>query len=276
MCKLPDLVAEYCVLFKAGKNCDSYFTNDDIVAQVAHAMDILDKYYPHESHIFAFDNTTTHLKCPDDALSASKMPKAMPKAPCNFLVNITVCDAAGKAITDASGNVVKEKQRMHDGKLPDGSPQPFYFPLGHQYCGQFKGMVMILEERGINTQSLNVQCPKFKCRDRVLLPGLQPCCCWKALFDQPDFTNQKSWLEELGDKCGYGVIFYPRFHYNWGYSKHIYRQYPESSNEKELEQNVISALESGLNGVQAAWANKKYRSHRVLPDTLMDDLDKET
>ncbi|KAF9508823.1 hypothetical protein BS47DRAFT_1302272 [Hydnum rufescens UP504] len=293
------------VLFKAGKNRDGYFTNDDIVAQAAHAMDILDKYYPHESHIFAFDNATTHLKRPDDALSASKMPKAMPKAPRNFLVNITVHDAAGKAITDASGNVVKEKQRMRDGKLPDGSPQPFYFPLGHQYCGQFKGMATILEERGINTQSLNAQCPKFKCRDHVLLPGSQPCCCRKALFDQPDFTNQKSRLEELGDKYGYGVIFYPRFHCecnfienNWGYSKRIYRQYPESSNEKELERNVISALESvpilsmrrfftrslrfmdayrkGLNGVQAAWANKKYRGHRVLPDTLMDDLDKET
>ncbi|KAF9514416.1 hypothetical protein BS47DRAFT_1453486 [Hydnum rufescens UP504] len=281
------------VLFKAGKNRDSYFTNDDIVAQAAHAMDILDKYYPHESHIFTFDNATTHLKCPDDALSASKMPKAMPKAPRNFLVNITVHDAAGKAITDASGNVVKEKQRMRDGKLLDGSPQPFYFPPGHQYCGQFKGMATILEERGINTQN------------RVLLPGSQPCCCQKALFDQPDFTNQKSRLEELGDKYGYGVIFYPHFHCkcniienNWGYSKRIYRQYPESSNEKELERNVISALESvpilsmrqfftrslrfmdayrkGLNGVQVAWANKKYRGHRVLPDTLMDDLDKET
>ncbi|KAF9519954.1 hypothetical protein BS47DRAFT_1370635 [Hydnum rufescens UP504] len=229
------------VLFKAGKNHDGYFTNDNIVAQAAHTMDILDKYYPHESHIFAFDNATTHLKRPDDALSASKMPKAMLKAPHNFLINITVHDAAGKAITDASGNVVKEKQRMHDSKLPDG----------HQYCGQFKGMVTILEEHGINTQSLNAQCPKFKCRDHILLLGLQPCCCQKALFDQPDFTNQKSQLEELGDKYGYGVIFYPCFHCecnfienNWGYSKHIYCQYPESSNEKELEQNVISALES--------------------------------
>lgn len=38
----------------------------------------------------------------------------------------------------------------------------------------------------------------------------------------------------------------------------------------------MDAYRKGLNGVQAAWANKKYRGHRVLPDTLMDDLDRET
>ncbi|KIJ13533.1 hypothetical protein PAXINDRAFT_80919 [Paxillus involutus ATCC 200175] len=28
----------------------------------------------------------------------------------------------------------------------------------------------------------------------------------------------------------------------------------------------------GLNGAQAAWAARKYRGHRVLPSTLMADL----
>ncbi|KAF9505146.1 hypothetical protein BS47DRAFT_1307073 [Hydnum rufescens UP504] len=47
------------------------------------------------------------------------------------------------------------------------------------------------------------------------------------------------------------VIFYPHFHCecnfienNWGYTKHVYCQYLESSNQMELEQNVMSALES--------------------------------
>lgn len=30
-----------------------------------------------------------------------------------------------------------------------------------------------------------------------------------------------------------------------------------------------------LDGRQAAWAVKKYRGHRVLPETLMDDLEKD-
>ncbi|KAF9502913.1 hypothetical protein BS47DRAFT_1374511 [Hydnum rufescens UP504] len=292
------------ILFKVGKNRDGYFTNDDIMMQAAHAMDILDKYYPNENHVLVFDNATTHQKRPDDALSASKMPKMMPRPPRNFLVDATVRDAAGKAAMDSSRNTMKEKQRMRNGKLPDGSPQSFYFPLGHRHAGQFKGMETILEERGIDTQGLNAQCQKFKCRDHVLPSNSRPCCCRKALFEQSDFANQKSWLEELGDQRGYGINFYPRFHCecnfienNWGYTKRVYRQYPESSSEKDLEWNVIRALESvpvismrrfftrslrfmdayhkGLNGVQVAWANKKYRGHRVLPDTLMADLDKE-
>jgi hypothetical protein len=151
------------ILFKAGKNHDGYFTNDDIMMQAAHTMDILDKYYPNKNHVLVFDNTTTHWKCPDDALSASKMPKMMPRPPRNFLVDVTVCNAAGKAIMDGSRNMMKEKQWMRDSKLPDGSPQSFYFLLGHQHAGQFKGMEMILEERGIDTQGLNAQCQKFKC-----------------------------------------------------------------------------------------------------------------
>ncbi|KAF9513519.1 hypothetical protein BS47DRAFT_1372507 [Hydnum rufescens UP504] len=292
------------ILFKVGKNRDGYFTNDDIMMQAAHAMDILDKYYPNENHVLVFDNTTTHQKRPDDALSASKMPKMMPRPPRNFLVDATVRDAAGKAAMDSSRNTMKEKRWMRNGKLLDGSLQSFYFPLGHRHAGQFKGMETILEERGIDTQGLNAQCQKFKCQDHVLPSNSRPCCCRKALFEQSDFSNQKSRLEELGDQRGYRINFYPRFHCecnfienNWGYTKRVYRQYPKSSSEKDLERNVIRALESvpvilmhrffthslrfmdayrkGLNGVQAAWANKKYRGHRVLPDTLMADLDKE-
>lgn len=36
----------------------------------------------------------------------------------------------------------------------------------------------------------------------------------------------------------------------------------------------MDAYEKGLNGRQAAWAARKYRGHRVLPQTLMDDMEK--
>jgi hypothetical protein len=39
-------------------------------------------------------------------------------------------------------------------------------------------------------------------------------------------------------------------------------------------QRFMDAYRKGLNGKQAAWAGKKYRGHRVLPDTLLDDLSK--
>ena len=71
----PDGKEEARVFFKAGKNRDGYFTNDDILEQAGKAMDILEKHYANESHVLVFDNATTHLKRADRALSAMKMPK---------------------------------------------------------------------------------------------------------------------------------------------------------------------------------------------------------
>jgi hypothetical protein len=64
-----------CVLFKAGKGWEGYFTNNNVVEHVESAMDILDCDYPDEHHIFVFDNATTHVKRPDDTLRACKMTK---------------------------------------------------------------------------------------------------------------------------------------------------------------------------------------------------------
>jgi hypothetical protein len=35
----------------------------------------------------------------------------------------------------------------------------------------------------------------------------------------------------------------------------------------------MDAYRKGLNGRQAAWAAKKYRGHRVLPDTILDEFE---
>ena len=144
---------------------------------------------------------------------------------------------------------------MRDGTLPDGTPQCLYFPADHESAGQFKGMAVILEERGIDATGLKLQaqCGKsgFKCRSQIIPPGANPCCCRKALYDQPDFANQKSRIEELIESRGHQASFYARFHCecnfvenNWGYSKRVYREFPQSSNETDLEKNVITALDS--------------------------------
>jgi hypothetical protein len=36
----------------------------------------------------------------------------------------------------------------------------------------------------------------------------------------------------------------------------------------------MDAYRRGLNATQAAWANKKYHGHRVLPDRIIEDLEK--
>ena len=66
------------VLFKAGKNCQGYFTNENILNQANNAMDILVKHFPNENHVLVFDNAMTHAKQVDGALSTSKMSKIYP------------------------------------------------------------------------------------------------------------------------------------------------------------------------------------------------------
>ncbi|KAG1815059.1 uncharacterized protein BJ212DRAFT_1431676 [Suillus subaureus] len=41
-------------------------------------------------------------------------------------------------------------------------------------------------------------------------------------------------------------------------------------------QRFMDAYQKGPNGQQAAWAAKRYHSHRVLPDAIMHEFDNET
>jgi len=35
----------------------------------------------------------------------------------------------------------------------------------------------------------------------------------------------------------------------------------------------LDGYQKGLNGKQATWANKRYRGHRTLPDSILKELD---
>lgn len=213
------------------------------------------------------------------------------------------------------GKLLKKWIRMQDAMLEDGTPQPLYFPPGHMNAGLFKGMSVILAERNLIAKSkLRAQCKNFKCADTSLNAK---CCCRRVLYNQPDFIQIESLLETTCKARGFEVLFLPKFHCElnfieqcWGYAKRIYRHYPASSKEADLERNILSALESvpltsmrrygisltllvysnkiysfairsfrfmdayskGLSGKQAAWAAKKYHGHRVLPDSIMREL----
>ncbi|EPQ61326.1 hypothetical protein GLOTRDRAFT_102921 [Gloeophyllum trabeum ATCC 11539] len=280
------------VLFRAGKARDGYFTNDDILAHAETAMNILDKHFPDEDHVFMFDNATTHLKCAGDALSAR------PQSPL-FGIDRKVIGPDGKPVYGPDGKLLKQRARMADGKLADGKPQSLYFPPGHEREGIFKGMAIILEERGFtDVQQLRAECPKFQCPKDA-----ERCCCRRLLYKQPDFVNVESLLETTCKARGYRVHFLPKFHCElnfieqcWGHAKRIYRQYPPSSQDADLERNVIAALNAvpldtmrrfatrasrfmdayrrGLTGKQASWATRKYRGHRILPNSILDELEK--
>jgi hypothetical protein len=226
------------VLFKAGKNREGYFTNENILEQTKKAMDIAQKYYPDDDHIFVFDNATTHLKWPDTALSAQKMTKGPSKT---FGAEVTVI-VNGKPQYTVDGKPQKRTIPMGPGTFADGTPQSFY-----NENGTFKGMTRILQECGLTTESkLKAQCEKFKCA-----PDATDCCQRQVLYNQPDFANQDSALEIACKARGFEVMFLPKFHCElnfieqcWGHSKRVYRQYPASTKEDDLQKNLLSALES--------------------------------
>jgi len=120
--------------------------------------------------------------------------------------------------------------------------------------------------------------------------------------NEADFVNVKSTLELACDARGISVLFLPKFHCElnfieqcWGHAKRLYCQKPPSSSEEDLEKNLVDALDSvtveqmrkyarrfrrfmnayqkGLTGKQAIWATKKYRGHRVIPDSILAELE---
>lgn len=219
----PDGKESAWVLFKAGKSCDEYFSNEEILAQCQKAMDIVQASWPNEDHMFVFDNVTTHLKRPDGSLSAWKMPKGIPKVGTNWGVEVMVRNSAGKIIYFTDGKPSKTKIRMANGTFKDGSAQPFHFPKGHARGGVFKGMATILEERGYsNMSNVQAECkPNFTCK-----PGIPHCCCRRMLYNEADFINVKSTLELACDACSISVLFLPKFHCEldfieqcWGHAK---------------------------------------------------------
>ncbi|KAF9043718.1 hypothetical protein BDZ89DRAFT_943424 [Hymenopellis radicata] len=292
-------------ILRPGKNRDGYFDNADILRQANKAADILAEDYPEYEHVFVYDNATTHRKRPDDALSARHMPKNTPSSPdSNWFVTRNVLNADGKPHV-IDGKYQKEKIRMCDTVNPmTDEPQSLYFPEDDHQPGMFKGMVEILVERGFEREKLEgrsglkAECKNFKCAE-----GAKDCCIRRILFNQPDFAEVKSILESVMEARGIRILFLPKFHCElnpieqcWGYAKRLYRLNPESSKEDKLEEYALDSLERiplvtirrfftrafrfvdayerGLNGKQAAWASRKYRGHRVLPESILDELEK--
>ncbi|KIO15956.1 hypothetical protein M407DRAFT_86598 [Tulasnella calospora MUT 4182] len=268
------------LFFKAGKNRDGYFDNDDILETTRNAIDLFETHFPPGSGVqalFLFDNAKTHQKRAANALSARKMPKSTRPWPPSGL-------------------------KMRDGTFANGKPQTLYFPHDHtdpQKVGLFKGMEVILRERGLwPAGGLRAECEGFKCAD----PARKfDCCARRLLFNQPDFINQKSLLQELVESRGHKFLFYPKFHCElnfiemcWGRAKYEYRMYGIPRNEAQQQERVRQALDSvshtsmlrfanrsarfmnayhqGLSGSQAAWANRKYHSHRTLPPELVAEI----
>ena len=72
------LHSEARILFKTGKNRDGWFTAEHLLAQVDKAIDIFEGLTNgYVQGLFLFDNTPSHQKRADSALSARMMVKGV-------------------------------------------------------------------------------------------------------------------------------------------------------------------------------------------------------
>ncbi len=128
-----------------------------------------------------------------------------------------------------------------------GEPQFFYFSDDHPTMpGWLKGMQQIIWERGLWPETgLPAECPGFKCPE-----DQTNCCCRRLLFNQPDFSSQKSQLQELIESRGHICDFYPKYHCElnfieqyWGAAKLRFCLAGQAATMNQLVQNVKASLD---------------------------------
>jgi hypothetical protein len=115
-----------------------------------------------------------------------------------------------------------KQAKMRDGWYVENGVQVaqiMCFPSDHtELPGEPKGMQQVLVERGL-WDKLVMKCgSRSKKQDdgsesvAKCQSGATDCCAKRTLDSQPDFTEQKSLIQEVIEKAGHLCIFLPKFH----------------------------------------------------------------
>jgi hypothetical protein len=140
-------------------------------------------------------------------------------------------------------------------------------------AGVQKGLVTILEERGLVTRNGNsaidnlynknlvVTCQACKDHktddERLAVEGvtrenLNHCCLCRLLASQPDFADQRAWLAEVVEDEGCEIMFFPKYHCElnpiemiWSWIKAYHRRTCKY-NFKDLETELPKTIEERL------------------------------
>jgi len=163
-----------------------------------------------------------------------------------------------------------------------------------------KGIKQVLFKRGKWRDGLRADCQLCKAGDRN--PNRIDCCARRIISLEPDFIAQKGALHEIISIAGHKCIFYPKFHCElnfiemyWGAAKKFTRENCDYS-WAGLQKTVPLGLDSvnlitirkfarkawrymdiyrkGIGGKLAEYAVKKYKSHRRVPDNILEELNK--
>ena len=259
----PEIPDDSTVFLKPGANGDGYWKNCDLIAQVKDkAIPIFKLLHPDCDGLFIFDNSQNHHAKAPDALNANKMNLK------NGGANQRLMRNGWYLVPD--GTRVVQKMVCDDGRTS-------------------KGLVQVLEERGLWDASLNVK----KARE--------------LLSKQPDFAEQQEWLEETVLGAGFCIDYYPKYHceFNyiemfWGAAKawsranctfnfndHV-RLVPKALDSVSLTKikkfarksyrymdayRITSSGGNSLTCKQIEYAVKRYRGHRKIPIRILETED---
>ena len=253
-----------------GKNNEGDWTNEDVIKQVTEVvLSAFSTMHLGALGLFTFDQSTNHAAFSKDALRATSM-------------NMK---PGGK------------QEVLRPGRFADGSEQPMVFRLDHPLAGQPKGLKQVLEERGFDVEGLKRKCGNKEV-DTTRGP-MSTCCALHCMASQPDFRAQKSILEETILQAGHICLFLPKYHCElnpiesyWGASKRYARancDYSFTGLEKCVPKSLesvslscirkffrrcthfIEAYNAGCDYELAKFAHKKYKSHRRIPQSILQE-----
>ena len=213
--KDPTIKQEARAFLEYGESRDGYWNRDKFVTQLHEAIKIAEVKYPKSDgwkYVWIFDQSSCHTAMADDALDASKM-------------NV-----------NPGGKQPVMRDTMWAGKV-----QKMVFNLGIP-----KGMKAVLEERGINTQTLKGE------QMRTILRN------------HDDFKNEQPKIIRFLEEKGHRALFLPKFHPELNPIERVWAQAKQYT-KAYCKYNIISLrrnVNPGLDTVQLQNIKKFHRKAR--------------
>ncbi len=164
-----------------GSTGDAWWDTDQLLAQMATAIEIFNEAHPNCIALFIFDQSSAHASLGPNALHAWNMNKS----------NGGKQPIQKDTVIPQTNPVVEKQGQLQSMKTQDGLA---------------KGLQQTLEEQGFNTKGMQAKCSPVCSVENL------SCCMAHLLSCQDDFVDQTSMLECLIINAGHLLIFLPKFH----------------------------------------------------------------
>jgi hypothetical protein len=286
------------ILFRAGIARDGWYTNADLIKQFKSCTELFKELHPDCDILMAFDNSMTHHAKADDALDAKRL-------------NLSDGGKNVKPIRNGwYWKTIDGLQTRIEQPMQYEVPNVGLVQKGIKRILQERDEFYTLQENGQRGPEPKLICAWCKAgeheRDAAVAGGFtsERCCATYILSKQPDFQEQTEWLTEEVRAAGFTIIFYPKYHCElnyieqiWGYLKSYHRRNC-TYNYKELEEGLpvtianhlplqyvqkvyrsvfrfMSGYRIGMKGPLLDCAMKKYSGHRIIPPTVVENVNRE-